>query len=116
MTVTLDHLGERVTHARKTRPRPRETTWPSCESITKAGISRNLSVKLTQLGLDIDRATSVDNFRRVLDVASKADFFVRIDMEGSAYTDQTLRSVRLALGHRLPQHRRRDSVVSEAIA
>ena len=47
-------------------------------------------MKLTQLGLDIDRATSVDNLRRVLDVASKADFFVRIDMEGSAYTDQTL--------------------------
>jgi proline dehydrogenase len=59
------------------------------EAVADAGISRNLSVKLTQLGLDIDRATSVDNLRRVLDVASRSDFFIRIDMEGSAYTEQT---------------------------
>ena len=50
-------------------------------------------MKLTQLGLDIDRATAIDNIRRVLDVASKLDFFVRIDMEGSAYTEQTLEAV-----------------------
>jgi proline dehydrogenase len=55
-----------------------------------AGVSRNISVKLTQLGLDIDRATSTDNLRRVLDAADQAGFFVRIDMEDSAHTDETL--------------------------
>jgi proline dehydrogenase len=92
MTVTLDHLGERVT-TREEATRSTREYMAMVESIAKAGISRNVSVKLTQLGLDIDRATSVDNIRRVLDVASKADFFVRIDMESSAYTDQTLEAV-----------------------
>jgi proline dehydrogenase len=92
MTVTLDHLGERVT-TRDEATRSTREYMAMVEAIAKAGISRNISVKLTQLGLDIDRATSVDNIRRVLDVASKADFFVRIDMEGAAYTDQTLEAV-----------------------
>jgi proline dehydrogenase len=89
MTVTLDHLGERVT-SRDEATRSTKEYIGIVEAAAEAGISRNLSVKLTQLGLDIDRATSVDNMRRLLDVASKADFFVRIDMEGSAYTEQTL--------------------------
>jgi proline dehydrogenase len=88
MTVTLDHLGERVT-SREAATQATRDYMAVVEAAAKAGISRNLSVKLTQLGLDIDRATSVDNIRRVLDVASKADFFVRIDMESSVYTEQT---------------------------
>jgi proline dehydrogenase len=92
MTVTLDHLGERVT-TREEATRSTREYIAIVEAIAKAGISRNISVKLTQLGLDIDRATAVDNIRRVLDVAAKSDFFVRIDMEGSAYTDQTLEAV-----------------------
>jgi proline dehydrogenase len=92
MTVTLDHLGERVT-SRDEATRSTREYIAIVEAAAAAGISRNLSVKLTQLGLDIDRATSVDNMRRLLDVASTADFFVRIDMEGSAYTEQTLEAV-----------------------
>jgi proline dehydrogenase len=88
MLVTLDHLGERVT-SREAATRATREYIAIVEAIAAAGVSRNISVKLTQLGLDIDRATSVDNIRRVLDVASKADFFVRIDMEGSPYTEQT---------------------------
>jgi proline dehydrogenase len=40
--------------------------------------------------IDVDRATTVDNLRRILDTAAPHDFFVRIDMESSAYTEQTL--------------------------
>jgi proline dehydrogenase len=47
-------------------------------------------VKLTQLGLDVDRATCVDNLRRILDRADPGGFFVRVDMENSPYTDVTL--------------------------
>jgi hypothetical protein len=47
-------------------------------------------LKLTQLGIDVDRATCVDNLRRILEPASKCDFFVRIDMENSPYTQRTL--------------------------
>jgi proline dehydrogenase len=47
-------------------------------------------LKLTQLGVDVDRATCVDNLRRILDPAQRHGFFVRIDMENSPYTDVTL--------------------------
>ena len=55
-----------------------------------SGIERNISLKLTQLGVDVDRATCVDNLRRILDPAQRHGFFVRIDMENSPYTDVTL--------------------------
>jgi proline dehydrogenase len=88
LTVTLDHLGERMT----TRDGVMQAThayMAIVQAAAEAGISRNQSIKLTQIGLDIDRATAIDNLRRVLDVATREDFFVRIDMEGSAYTDNT---------------------------
>jgi len=58
--------------------------------IVGAGIERNLSLKLTQLGVDVDRATCVDNLRRILEPAERQGFFVRFDMENSRYTDVTL--------------------------
>src|SRR5262249_1638918 len=58
------------------------------DAIIVAGIGRNLSLKLTQLGLDVDRASAVDNLRRILERAD--DFFVRLDMESSNYTETTL--------------------------
>jgi proline dehydrogenase len=87
MTVTLDHLGERVT-SRDLATAATRAYMEIVRAVIDAGISRNLSVKLSQLGLDIDRATAIDNFRRVI-AAAGDDFFIRIDMEGSAYTDET---------------------------
>jgi proline dehydrogenase len=60
------------------------------DAIVKSGIERNISLKLTQLGLDVDNATAVDNIRRILEPADANNFFVRIDMENSPYTDATL--------------------------
>src|SRR5690606_34336019 len=60
------------------------------DAIADAGVERNVSLKLTQLGLDIDRATTIDNLRRILDRAAPHGFFVRIDMESSDYTERTL--------------------------
>jgi proline dehydrogenase len=57
--------------------------------IAAAGIGRDVSVKLTQLGLTVDRATCVDNLRRILDGAAAHELFVRIDMEDSRYTQVT---------------------------
>jgi proline dehydrogenase len=88
LTVTLDHLGERMT-SREGVMQATHAYMAIVQAAAEAGISRNLSVKLTQIGLDIDRATAIDNLRRVLDVATREDFFVRIDMEGSAYTENT---------------------------
>jgi len=86
--VTLDYLGERVTTQEAALTATKQY-GAIIRAAAGAGISRNLSVKLTQLGLDIDRATCIDNLRRVLDVAAQADFFVRVDMESSEYTQQT---------------------------
>jgi proline dehydrogenase len=89
MQVTLDYLGESVATIEAAAAATREYIGV-IDAIAAAGIGRNISLKLTQLGLDVDRATTVDNLRRILDSAAPHDFFVRIDMESSAYTEQTL--------------------------
>src|SRR4030095_10251841 len=58
--------------------------------LVASGIERNISLKLTQLGAGIDRATCVDNLRRILEPAGRYGFFVRIDMENSPWTQLTL--------------------------
>ncbi|HEY1303520.1 MAG TPA: proline dehydrogenase family protein [Vicinamibacterales bacterium] len=87
--LALDYLGESVSTIANAAAAAREYIQ-LIEVIESAGIERNLSLKLTQLGLGIDRATCVDNLRRILEPASKHEFFVRIDMENSPYTDATV--------------------------
>jgi proline dehydrogenase len=89
LAVTLDLLGEAVSSTDAATSATHAYAG-LIEAITAAGVSRNISVKLTQLGLAVDRATSFDNLRRILDLAASADCFVRIDMEQSSYVDQTL--------------------------
>ncbi len=60
------------------------------DDVVKAGVGRNISLKLTQLGLDLDRVTAIDNLRRILEPATTHGFFVRIDMENSPYTEVTI--------------------------
>ena len=86
---TLDLLGESVSTMAEADAATRGYLT-IIDRIVAAGIGRNLSLKLTQLGLTIDRATCVDNLRRILDAAAKHDFFVRIDMENSPFTQVTL--------------------------
>ena len=89
MTVTLDLLGESVASSAAADTATREYLTVM-DRIVAAGVGRNISLKLTQLGLTVDRATSVDNLRRILDAADRHEFFVRIDMEDSPYTQVTL--------------------------
>ena len=53
-------------------------------------VQAEISVKPTQLGLDIDAAAAFANLQRLARAADKANTFLWIDMEGSAYTDRTL--------------------------
>ncbi len=87
LTHTLDYLGESVGSLAEADAATRDYLRV-IDAIMQAGIGRNLSLKLTQLGLDVDRATAIDNLRRILDRAD--GFFVRLDMESSQYTDRTL--------------------------
>lgn len=89
MTHTLDHLGESVGTMAEAEAAARSYLG-LIDKIVAAGIGRNISLKLTQLGLTIDRATCVDNLRRILDAGAAHDFFVRIDMEDSPFTSVTL--------------------------
>src|SRR6185369_5811329 len=89
MTITLDHLGESLNSLTQAEGATREYL-AIIDAVVAAGIGRNISLKLTQLGLDVDRASCVDNVRRVLDKAEANGFFIRFDMEGSAYTSVTL--------------------------
>jgi proline dehydrogenase len=87
--LTLDYLGESVSTA--TAAAAAATDYVAIiGAIVASGIERNISLKLTQLGLDVDRATAVDNMRRILEPADANGFFVRIDMENSPYTEATL--------------------------
>jgi proline dehydrogenase len=89
LTVTLDLLGESVTTLDGADAATRDYL-AVIEAIIASGISRNISLKLTQLGLDVDKASAIDNLRKILERAEPAGFFVRIDMENSPYTDVTL--------------------------
>ncbi len=89
MTETLDLLGESVSNLEEADAATR-AYLRLLEQVAASGISRNLSLKLTQLGLDVDKASAVDNLRKILERAEPARFFVRIDMENSPYTDVTL--------------------------
>lgn len=89
MTTTLDLLGENVLTVEATRTAV-ESYAAILRSMREAGLEPNISVKLTMLGLDLGADVARNNLARILDVAREAGGFVRIDMEGSAYTAVTM--------------------------
>jgi proline dehydrogenase len=89
LLITLDHLGEGVATFDEAAAATREYVR-LVDVLVASGIERNLSIKLTQLGVTVDRATVVDNLRQLLSASDPHGFFVRVDMESSRYTDVTL--------------------------
>lgn len=89
LMLTLDQLGESVANMAEADTATR-IYLDVIDKIVAAGVERNISLKLTQLGLTVDRATCVDNLRRILDAAAPHEFFVRVDMEDSPVTQVTL--------------------------
>jgi proline dehydrogenase len=99
-TSSLDHLGENVTEVKAARAAT-EDYLAAFERIASERLNANVSVKLTQLGLDISPDLCTELLTRILQRAQQLDNFVRVDMEGSAYTQRTLDLV-LALHERYP--------------
>ncbi|MGA7793717.1 MAG: proline dehydrogenase family protein [Candidatus Acidiferrales bacterium] len=95
MTVSLDHLGENVV-TREDAERARASYEEALDRIAAQGIEGNVSLKLTHLGLDLGGEFCAEQLRTVARRAEELGNFVRVDMEGSAYTDRTLRMVRQA--------------------
>ncbi len=91
LTATLDFLGEDVT-SRPEAERTRDAYFELLAAIRARGVEANVSVKLTAMGLLVDPDFALANLRAVLAAAAPSrDPFVRIDMEGSAVTADTLR-------------------------
>ena len=89
LSASLDLLGESVLHAEEAQ-RACQIYLELLERIHSAGANTNVSVKLTQMGLDIDEQLCVNNMRAIIGKAKQYESFVRIDMEQSTYTAKTL--------------------------
>jgi proline dehydrogenase len=89
MDVTLDYLGESVTDEQEAEA-ARDEILRLLEQINLLELDANVSVKLTQLGLRIDKKIALNNMRLILERASLFDNKVRIDMEESDLVDNTL--------------------------
>ena len=88
-SATVDVLGEFV-HDRDQAARTVEQYLEALDAIARTGLDANVSVKLTALGLEIEPALALGNVRRIVESAAAQGTFVRIDMEHSAVTDETL--------------------------
>ncbi len=101
MTATLDYLGEDV-REREAALRTRDAYLATLDAIGESGVDSNVSLKLTAMGLLIDEGLALENLLAILQRAERnPDPFVRIDMEGSAVTDATLRVFEQAFaGHK----------------
>lgn len=90
LRVTLDHLGESVSDRSAFRTAVR-AYLRSLDAIRESDARSTISLKLTQLGLDIAEELCLENLRRILERARRLDTFVRIDMESSRHTETTFR-------------------------
>jgi proline dehydrogenase len=97
-TTTLDLLGEDTHDAAQARAAAGEY-GALIRALRDAKVERNVSIKLTGLGLRLDPEAAFDNLRRVLEAAAEHDAFVRIDMEDASVTDLTLEHYRRAREH-----------------
>lgn len=89
LVVTLDFLGESVSTREEAEAAANEAV-SLFEAIAEKKVNSNVSVKLTQLGLDLDQDFCLENMDKVARAAKEHDNFVRIDMEDSPRTDATL--------------------------
>jgi proline dehydrogenase len=91
--VSLDLLGENVLD-RDGAVRAAETYVAMFDRIAAEKLDGNISLKLTQLGLDLDAGLCEASLLRIADSAAGRRNFVRVDMEGSPYTQRTVDLVR----------------------
>ena len=100
-TVSVDNLGENVTNADEARESA-QLYHNLLDEIQKDQLKANISLKLTHMGLDVDPKLCHDLVSELVAHAVANDSFVRIDMEGSPYTQRTLDFVHEL--HRIPGH------------
>lgn len=89
LVVTLDHLGESVFTKEEAEHATQEAI-AIFDAIEQSGVQSNVSVKLTQLGLDIDPEFCFANMDRIAAKAKATNNFVRIDMEDTPRLEITI--------------------------
>jgi proline dehydrogenase len=98
MMVSLDHLGENVSTEVEAR-RARDAYLENFDRIAAEQLDANVSLKLTQLGLDLGDDACYAMLESVVDRAARYNNFLRIDMEGSPYTQRTIELCKRARAH-----------------
>jgi len=93
ITLTLDHLGESVSTLEEAAA-ARDVYLRTLSAIHDSGVQGNVSLKLTQFGLDFSTDQCRANAEQLVQRAVELESFVRVDMESSEYTDRTLDLVR----------------------
>ncbi len=103
LSVSVDNLGENVTNAEEARVSA-QLYHQLLDEISKRKLNANVSLKLTHMGLDVDEKLARDLVTGLVAKAAALDppNFVRVDMEGSPYTQRTLDFV--CELHRQPGH------------
>ncbi|WP_152654991.1 proline dehydrogenase family protein [Oceanobacillus sp. CFH 90083] len=94
IACTMDHLGEFVTD-RQEAEHAKEKIIDMLHQIHNEKLDCHVSIKLTQLGLDIEEAFCIQNVEQILEVAHACDIFVNIDMEKYIHYDRTLKILKL---------------------
>lgn len=89
ITASFDHLGESISSETETREEVREYVR-ILDAINEQALDSNVSLKPTQFGLDIDKKLCYENIHAVVEAAARYQNFVRIDMEDSTKTDDTI--------------------------
>ena len=101
LAVSIDNLGENVSSPEEAR-RSATLYHKLLDEITARGLQANVSLKLTHMGLDIDEKLAQGNVCALVAHAARSRNFIRVDMEGSPYTQRTLDFVRQL--HRVAGH------------
>jgi proline dehydrogenase len=94
IATMLDHLGENVTSAEQASAAADQYVLALKRVQEAEDLDCNISIKLTQLGLDVSYETCMENSERVLQAAAERGTLVMIDMEGHEYVDRTLQAHR----------------------
>jgi proline dehydrogenase len=89
MSVSLDNLGENVTNAEEARSSA-QLYHELLDRISQRKLDANVSLKLTHMGFDIDQKLAIEIVSSLVQHAREQQSFVRVDMEGSPYTQRTL--------------------------
>jgi proline dehydrogenase len=111
MSVSVDNLGENVTNLAEAEESA-ALYHEMLDQIAARKLNANVSMKLTHMGLDVDEKVSREITSKLVEHAARIENFVRIDMEGSPYTEKTLQVVREL--HRRPGHAGRVGAVIQS--